>query len=206
MHFCNPLVTWIIIVVVEKLSMDIAYARESAVYLRDTVPQERDTVCVDQAELVSCRKRAEGATNKLDQELAKDDQSYDPKLASELYQSEMTTQAECFQSEYECLSKVVANYGANRESRRHLRRNLDLIKQMQPLVASLPEPASEECLAAGEAEYGGKVEKTYANYAKKPNTLFRVFLHQAFVKLHSAQLKCLKRESGREKLAGVAQR
>lgn len=189
-----------------KLTLDIAYARESAGYLRDTVPKGRDTVCVDQPEIVSCRKRAEDAMTKLERELEKDDESYDEKLATELYQSEMTTQAECFQSEYECLSKVVAKYGANRESRRHLKKNLDLIKKMQPLVASLPQPASEECLAAGETEYGGKVEKTYANYSKKPITLFRVFLHQAFAKLHRAQLECLKQHSGQEKLAGVAQR
>ena len=191
---------------VEQLTLDIAYARESAVYLRDTVPKERDTVCVDQPEIVDCRKQVELATTKLEQELGKDDKSYDEKLATQLFQSEMTTRAECFQSEYECLSKVVANYGANRESQRHLKKNLDLIKEMQPLMVSLPQPTSEECLAAGEAEYGNKVEKTYANYTKKRSTLFRVFLHQAFAKLHRAQLKCLKQQSGQEKLAGVAQR
>lgn len=37
---------------------------------------------------------------------------------------------------------------------------------------------------------------SYARYAKKPNTLFRVFLHQAYTKLHSAQVKCMRQHQG----------
>lgn len=181
---------------VEQLGLQIAYARERVIYLRATVPKDRDNACADLAEVQNCRERAQQETSELELELAKDAAEYDEERAAQLFQSEMTTQTECFESEYSCLTRVVANYGANRESKLHLQRNLKLLKQRQELVAKLPQPVTQECLATADADYGPRIEKSYQRYVKQPNTLFRVFLHQSYVKLHSAQLKCLKRHSG----------
>jgi len=82
--------------------------------------------------------------------------------------------------------------GENKESKRHLERNLKLIKERESLIPALPQPVVQECLNAAEGDYGQAVESAHGRYAKQPNTLFRVLLHQAHVKLHSAQIKCLK--------------
>jgi len=181
---------------VAKLSSEIGFARERVNYLRATLPQDRDTLCADLTEVKSCRERAHASTRELETELAKDDGAYDAKRAAELFRSEMTTQASCFEPEYQCLSQTLAGAGENGESKQHLSRNLSLIKERQALVANVPEGVAQECMDAATADFGKKVESSYARYAKKPNTLFRVFLHQAYVKLHSAQVKCLKQRQG----------
>ena len=177
---------------VGQLSSEIGFARERVSYLRATLPHDRDSLCADLGEVKSCRERAQAATRELEAELEKDDGAYDQKRAGELFRGEMTTQASCFEPEYQCLSQTLAGLGENGESKQHLNRNLSLLKERQTLALSVPEAALQECLDSANADFGKKVESSYARYAKKPNTLFRVFLHQAYVKLHSAQVKCLK--------------
>jgi len=181
---------------VAKLSLEIGFARERVNYLRATLPQDKDTLCADLTEVKSCRERAQASTRELEAELSKDDGAYDAKRAAELFRGEMTTQVSCFEPEYQCLSQTLAGAGENGESKQHLNRNLSLIKERQALVVNVPEAVAQECLDAANADFGKKVESSYARYAKKPNTLFRVFLHQAYVKLHSAQVKCLKQHQG----------
>ena len=144
----------------------------------------------------SCRERAQASTQELEAELAKDDGAYDAKRAAELFRGEMTTQVSCFVPEYQCLSQILVGAGENGESKQHLNKNLSLIKERQALALNVPDAVAQECLDAANADFGKKVEGSYARYAKKPNTLFRVFLHQAYVKLHSAQVKCLKQHQG----------
>lgn len=177
---------------VSRLSLEIAFARERVGYLRATLPHDKDSLCSDLEEVNECRQRARATSRDLDTELAKDDASYDAKRATELFQSEMTTQQGCYEPEHRCLSQTLAGAGENGESKQHLNRNLNLLKEREALRVNVPEAVVDECLHAASADFGKKVESSYARYAKKPNTLFRVFLHQAYVKLHSAQVKCLK--------------
>lgn len=181
---------------VDKLALEIAFARERVNYLRATVPQDKDAACANLSAVSSCREQAKQSTKKLEQELDKDDRAYDSKLAAELFQSEMTAQASCFQPEFDCLSEHLKGAGENKESKRHLTRNLKLIEERETLAAGLPPNVVQECTAAAQADYGDKIAKSYERYSKKPNTLFRVFLHQAYVKLHGAEVKCLKQHKG----------
>jgi len=181
---------------VSRMSLEIAFARERVSYLRATLPQDEESTCADLAEAKACRERAQQATRELETELGKDDAAYDAKRAAELFQSEMTTQVSCYEPEHQCLSQTLAGMGENGESKQHLTRNLSLLKERETLRAHVPEGVVDECLNAANADFGKKVESSYARYAKKPNTLFRVFLHQAYVKLHSAQVKCLKQHQG----------
>lgn len=181
---------------VSRLSLEIGFARERVGYLRATLPHDKDSTCADLGEVKTCRERAQQATRELETELAKDDGAYDAKRAAELFQSEMTLQVSCYEPEHQCLSQTLAGAGENGESKQHLNRNLSLLKERETLRGSVPAAAQAECLDAANADFGKKVESSYARYAKKPNTLFRVFLHQAYTKLHSAQVKCLKQHQG----------
>lgn len=181
---------------VGQLSLEIGFARERVNYLRATLPKDRDSSCADLTEVKSCRERAQAATVELEAELAKADGAYDAKRAASLFRSEMTTQAGCFEPEYQCLSQTLEGAGENAESKKHLKRSLGLLKERQSLMAHVPEAAARECLDAANADFGKKVESSYARYAKKPSTLLRVFLHQSYVKLHTAQVKCLKQHQG----------
>ena len=180
---------------VSQLAFDIAHARERVNYLRATVPGDKDAVCSALPEVKACRERARAAGQKLDAELDKEQAAYNPALASEFFRSEMTEQAGCFQPEYECLFEHVSSVGENRESKRHLERNLKLIKEREELVQRLPADRAQECLTAAETDYGKGVSKAYGRYAKKSNTLYRILLHQAYVKLHTAEVKCLKHQA-----------
>jgi hypothetical protein len=181
---------------VGQLSLEIGFARERVNYLRATLPKDKDSSCVDLTEVKSCRERAKRATVELEAELAKADGAYDAKRAANLFRGEMTTQAGCFEPEFQCLSQTLEGAGENAETKKHLNRSLSLLKERQGLLAHVPETAARECLDAANADYGKKVESSYARYSKKPNSLFRVFLHQSYVKLHTAQVKCLKQHQG----------
>lgn len=181
---------------VSQLALDIDLARVRVGYLRATLPHDKDSTCADLTEVKDCRERSERNTRELETELAKDEGAYDAKRAAELFRSEMTTQASCYEPEYQCLEQTLAGAGENGESKQHLKRNLSLLKERETLRMSVPEAAVTECLEAANSDFGKKVESSYARYAKKPNTLFRVFLHQAYVKLHAAQVKCLKQHHG----------
>jgi len=181
---------------VGQLSLEIGFARERVSYLRATLPKDKDSSCLDLTEVTTCRERAQQATVALEAELAKSDAAYDAKLAANLFRGEMTTQAGCFEPEYQCLSQTLEGSGENAETKKHLKRSLALLKERQALLAHVPEATARECLDAANADYGKKVESSYARYSKKPNSLFRVFLHQSYVKLHSAQVKCLKQHQG----------
>ncbi|HEY6728906.1 MAG TPA: hypothetical protein VI197_33075 [Polyangiaceae bacterium] len=181
---------------VSRLSLEIGFARERVSYLRATLPHDKDSLCADLAEVKSCRENAQQVTRELETELAKADGAFDAKRAAELFQRELTTQVSCYEPEHQCLTQTLAGAGENGESKQHLNRNLSLLKERETLRASMQEAVVDECLNAANADFGKKVESSYARYAKKPNTLFRVFLHQAYVKLHSAQVKCLKQHQG----------
>ncbi|HEU5075045.1 MAG TPA: hypothetical protein VFU02_12735, partial [Polyangiaceae bacterium] len=177
---------------VNELSLEIGFARERVGYLRATLPHDKESLCADLAEVKTCRQRALRVTEDLEAELAKDDGAYDEKRAAELFHGELTTQASCFEPEHQCLSQTLADAGENGESKQHLKRNLSLLKERETLRMNVPEGVASECADAANADFGKKVESSYARYAKKPNTLFRVFLHQAYAKLHSAQVKCMR--------------
>lgn len=181
---------------VEKLLFDIAYARERVAFLRATVPRARDTACQELIRVKGCHDRAQQAKIKLESELEKDDANHDVELAREEFQAELATQASCFEPEYQCLMELVDEAGTNRQADWQFKRNLKLLEQRQRLLSKASGLAAQECVSANEAAYDRKVETSYEKYAKDPKAPRRVVLLQAFAKLHSAQINCLRRHRG----------
>lgn len=180
----------------EKPSFEIAYARERVDFLRATVPRERDTACKGLVQVKGCHDRAEQAKLKLQSELEKGDASFSVEVAQGLFQSELATQVSCFEPEYQCLMELVDEAGQSRQSEWHFKNNLKLLEQRQRLIATADGLTIHECVSAGETDYGAKIETSYANYTKDPKPPLRVVLLQAFTRLHTAQIRCLKRHRG----------
>jgi hypothetical protein len=180
---------------VDKLLSDIAFARERVGFLRATVPHQRDEVCQELIQVKGCRDRAKQTKLKLESELQKEETTHDAELAQQLFQAELATQASCFEPEYQCLMDLVDEAGNNRQSKWHFEHNLKLLAQRQRLLAIASGMAVHECVTASDADYGSKIETTYASYAKDPKPPRRVALLQTFALMHTAQIQCLKRYS-----------
>jgi hypothetical protein len=173
------------------LQAEVDAALERVTYLRATLPPAGDDLCQDLPAVKACHDRVDQLAGELEAELGKRGAAYDPKAAAARFAEGKRVEATCTEPEFECLYAELGKFGSCRESRKFLKRNLELIDRKAKLVPRVSADMARHCVTKRVVKSQEKIVKAYARYARAANAGNRVQLQRAFVSLHRAQVACL---------------
>lgn len=161
-------------------------------YLRLALPPDAQGLCSDDDRVTSCLKQAEAQIHELDEQLSRDQNSYDKKQASELFRRARKQEASCYAIELGCLVDGLGpRYGIYPESKKWVDRNFALLEQRRALANKLPLDVADGCLNDAEAARQDEIVGAYQQYSNDTVLFFTVRLHKTFATLHEDQIRCL---------------
>lgn len=176
-----------------RTAVEVAEAR--AEHVRKTLPSLPDGVCGAGTAQNRCPNESQGKMKELEALLGKAE-GYDAQAAVALYKAGKESEAACYDADRECLSAKAKSYGANSETRRLLDKSLALLEERARLTLQVNEQAFKQCLADTEGQHEGAISKRHQAYARNRTTFYRYQLNQAYLDLHSSQVRCLKDHLG----------
>lgn len=174
------------------LQLSLAVAQERINFLRSTLPPEADTLCKDTSAYDDCQARVEEQSKAFEAALAQDEGVYKEAEAQRLYGIVRQTDVSCFDYERDCLFGKLEEFGATAESRPLLDRNLELLEQRQVALADTRPNVADACKRLAVEKHQMEIIENYRQYANRPIAYFWHQLQRAFIRLHEAELRCLR--------------
>ena len=178
-----------------QLDLDLVVAKEQLKYVRTTLPMDVSNACEDLPEVATCTKSSKGLFRDLDKHLAQSPDGYDEKQAEQLLRQAKEHEIECVHLEQECVEQELGKHGATPQTRRLLQQNLALLGEREQLRAEVDPATADACLRSGWAPEEAYLLTNFQQYAQQQVAYFRIQMHKSFLRVHRAQIACLKSAS-----------
>jgi hypothetical protein len=169
-----------------------SFAEERISYIRSTLPPSADGVCSEQAVRTKCEAEVQIKQERLAAKM-EEDESYDRAGTLALYKEVYDAEAACYDPEFTCLNAGLARYGEVMASKAKLEKNFEKLQRREYLRAQVDETTGEQCLMEGVSQHQSGIIEGYQAYVDQPVMFFRSRLHDAFLQLHQAQIRCLEK-------------